>query len=113
MLILQYFLDTDTDTASVFFRLNTDTDTSVFENHTGYWILVFLFCTGQVSEPKYCKTQIFIVKFLAKFANESTEFAQWNERKARENQLPVHKYKSISGPRYFPIISSNDDDQYV
>ena len=33
----------------VFFRLNTDTDTSVFKNHTGYWILVFLFCTGQVS----------------------------------------------------------------
>ena len=25
-----------TDTYSVFFRLNTDTDTSVFENHTGY-----------------------------------------------------------------------------
>ncbi len=25
-----------TDTASVFFRLNTDTDTSVFENHTEY-----------------------------------------------------------------------------
>ena len=30
ILILQYFLDTDTDTASVFFRLYTDTDTSVF-----------------------------------------------------------------------------------
>ena len=30
ILILQYFLDTDTDTASVFFRLSTDTDTSVF-----------------------------------------------------------------------------------
>jgi hypothetical protein len=29
--------------------LNTDTDTSVFKNHTGYWILVFSFCTGQVS----------------------------------------------------------------
>jgi hypothetical protein len=28
ILILQYFLDTDT--ASVFFRMNTDTDTSVF-----------------------------------------------------------------------------------
>jgi hypothetical protein len=25
-----------TDTYSVFFRLNTDTDTSVFKNHTGY-----------------------------------------------------------------------------
>ena len=25
-----------TDTYSVFFILNTDTDTSVFENHTGY-----------------------------------------------------------------------------
>ena len=25
-----------TDTYSVFFRLNTDTDTSVFENHSGY-----------------------------------------------------------------------------
>ena len=30
ILILQYFLDTDTGTASVFFRLSTDTDTSVF-----------------------------------------------------------------------------------
>ena len=49
ILILQFFPHTDTDTYSVFFRLNTDTDTSVFENHTGYWILVFLFCTGQVS----------------------------------------------------------------
>ena len=39
----------NTDTFSIFFRLNTDTNTSVFENHTGYWILVFLFCTGQVS----------------------------------------------------------------
>ena len=38
------------DTYSVFFKLNTDTDTSVFENHTGYWILVFSFCTGQVSD---------------------------------------------------------------
>ena len=30
-----------TDTYSVFFRLNTDT--SVFENHTGYSIIVFIF----------------------------------------------------------------------
>ena len=45
---IQYFLNTDIDTASVFFKLNTDTDTSVFENHTGYWIL-FSFCNGQVS----------------------------------------------------------------
>ena len=30
------FWHTDTDTYSVFFRLNTDTDTSVFENHIGY-----------------------------------------------------------------------------
>ena len=37
----------------LFFRLNTDTETSVFENHTGYWILVFSFCTGQVSEFKH------------------------------------------------------------
>ena len=50
ILILQFFWHTDTDTYSVFFKLNTDTDTSVFENHTGYWILVFSFCTGQVSE---------------------------------------------------------------
>ena len=49
ILILQFFWHTDTDTYSVFFRLNTDTDTSVFENHTGYWILEFSFCTGQVS----------------------------------------------------------------
>ena len=49
ILILQFFWHTDTDTYSVFFRLNTDTDTSVFENHTGYCILVFSFCTGQVS----------------------------------------------------------------
>ena len=49
ILILQFFWHTDTDTYSVFFKLNTDTDTSVFENHTGYWILVFSFCTGQVS----------------------------------------------------------------
>ena len=35
--------DTDTDTYSVLFRLNTDT--SVFENCTGYWILVFSFCS--------------------------------------------------------------------
>ena len=48
ILILQFFWHTDTDTYSVFFRLNTDTDTSVFKNHTGYWILVFSFCTGQV-----------------------------------------------------------------
>ena len=41
--------DTDTDIASVFFRLNTDTDTSVFSKHTEYWILVLLFCTGQCS----------------------------------------------------------------
>jgi hypothetical protein len=34
ILILQYFLDTDT--ASVFFRLNTDTDTSVLQKHTEY-----------------------------------------------------------------------------
>ena len=40
------FPHTDTDTYLVFFRLNTDT--SVFENHTGYWILVSSFCTGQV-----------------------------------------------------------------
>ena len=46
---IQYFLNTDIDTASVFFKLNTDTDTSVFQNHTEYWILVFSFCTGQVS----------------------------------------------------------------
>jgi hypothetical protein len=30
ILILQYFSDTDNDTASVFFRLNANTDTSVF-----------------------------------------------------------------------------------
>ena len=42
-------------TYSVFFRLNTDTDTSVFENHTRYWILIFSFCTGQVSD-KYLLT---------------------------------------------------------
>ena len=48
-MILQYFLDTDTDTASVFFRWNTDIDTSVFWKHTEYWILVLLFCTGQCS----------------------------------------------------------------
>ena len=50
ILILQFFWHTDTDTYSVFFRLNTGTDTSVFKNHTVYWILVFSFCTGQVSE---------------------------------------------------------------
>ena len=38
ILILQFFWHTDTDTYSVFFKLNTDTDTSLFENHTGYWI---------------------------------------------------------------------------
>ena len=52
ILILQFFWNTDTDTYSVFFRLNTDTDTSAFESHTGYWILVFSFRTGQVSGSK-------------------------------------------------------------
>ena len=33
--------------------MNTDTDTSVSENHTGYWILVFSVCTGQVSGSYY------------------------------------------------------------
>ena len=50
---------TDTDTNSIFFRLSTATDTSVFGNHTGYWILVFSFCTGQVSasnKPKDFET---------------------------------------------------------
>ena len=36
------------------YRLNTDT--SVLENHTGYWILVFSFCTGQVSEKNIRST---------------------------------------------------------
>ena len=34
--MIQYFFDTDTYTASVFFRLNTDNDTSVFKKHTEY-----------------------------------------------------------------------------
>ena len=38
LLMLQYILDTITDTTSVFFRLNTDNDTSVFKQHTSYWI---------------------------------------------------------------------------
>ena len=53
ILILQYVLNADTDTASVFFRLHTDTDTSVFQKRTEYWIIVLLFCTGQCSDI-YC-----------------------------------------------------------
>ena len=34
--ILQFFQHTDTDTYSVFFRLNTDTDTLGIEIHSGY-----------------------------------------------------------------------------
>ena len=42
-------LYTDTNTAPVSFRLNTDNDTSVFKQHTEYWIIVLLFCTVQCS----------------------------------------------------------------
>ena len=50
--------------------MNTDTDTSVFENHTGYWILVFSFCTGQVSDLDLQKTRLgkkkeWLIGFLA------------------------------------------------
>ena len=50
-MIPKFFPHTDIGTYSVFFRLNTDTtDISVFENHTGYWKLVFSFYAGQVSD---------------------------------------------------------------
>ena len=43
---MSVFLNTDTDPVSVFFRLNTDNDTSVFKRHSEYvlntkvWILL-------------------------------------------------------------------------
>ena len=43
ILILQFFPHTDTDTYAVFFRLSTETDTSVFEICTGYWIHTSIF----------------------------------------------------------------------
>ena len=61
------FHNTDTDTNSIFFRLNTATDTSVFGNHTGYWILVFSFCTGQVSASFPWKlAQIYTVEWMGR-----------------------------------------------
>ena len=55
-------LNTDTSVFSAYWHwylfsiphLNTDTDTSVFETITGYGILVFSFCTDQVSGLYVC-----------------------------------------------------------
>ena len=78
--------------------MNTDTDTSVFENHTGYWILVFSFCTGQVSAYSIVLSSTLSYDFLSELFVQMTRSTFWkiidlecvptcvHEKKAREKK---------------------------
>ena len=78
--------------------MNTDTDTSVFENHTGYWILVFSFCTGQVSDSKFkesnLKSQNCISSEIGQVKQESYEStsATFEDQLSNETYLEAHLF---------------------
>ena len=93
ILILQFFRHTDT--YSVFFRLNTDTDTSVFKNHTGYWILVFSFCTGQVSAVLYSNLMLPKTFLLTKTGKNGlkTAFSVWRWVSRSDSMLNLKSIK--------------------
>ena len=103
---ISVFQHTNTDTYSIFFRLNTATDTSVVGNHTGYWILVFSFCTGQVSasnKPKDFETPQAWQLVLFYVADENTKLnisivSKWKKSYSLSqylNQCPLNSNYSF------------------
>ena len=81
----------------LFFRLNTDTETSVFDNHTGYWILVFSFCTGQV------KLEGMFVLFIAKIHQSWA----WLAHSKSKHFFELYFIKTLCGldPNFVPFLS--------